>query len=91
MIELKITVSDTDYEALASAVIPSLVKNKLLSKTVLCALKAKIKCTSPRERDRVFSEFLVQHKETVIKSLTSKLEKNGICASVTDFSAKARL
>lgn len=91
MIELKITVSNTDYESLASAVIPSLIKNKLLSKTVLCALKAKIKCTPLRERDRVFSEFLSEHKDTVIKILTSKLEKNGACASVTDFSAKARL
>ena len=90
MIELKITVLDTDYEALASAVIPSLVKNKLLSKTVLCALKTKIKCTPTRERDRVFSEFLSEHKETVIRFLTSKLEKNGVRASVDDFSAKAR-
>lgn len=90
MIELKITVSDTDYEALASAFIPSLVKNKLLSKTVLCALKAKIKCTPLRERDKVLAEFLAQHKQTVIKYLSSKLEKNGVRASIDDFSSKAR-
>ena len=90
MIELKITVSDTDYEALATAFIPSLVKNKLLSKTVISALKAKIKCTPPCQRDRVFSEFLVQHKDMVIKYLSSKLEKNGVRSFIEDFSSKAR-
>ena len=89
MIELKITLSDTDYEALAAFIIPSLVKNKLLSKTVISAFKLKMKCTPVNERDRVFSEFLMQHKDTVIKSLAAKIEKNGAGAVIKDFSAKA--
>lgn len=89
MIELKITLSDTDYEALATTLIPTLVKNRLLSKTVLSAFRLKIKCTPVNERDRVFSEFLDQHKDTVIRFLSSKLEKNGLGAIIKDFSAKA--
>ena len=89
MIELKIKISDTDYERLACLAIPMLIKNKLVSKTVISALKVKIKTTDPIKRDAVFAEFLNQHKDAVIRFLSSKLEKNGVEANIKDFSSKA--
>ncbi len=89
MIEFKITVSDTDYEKLVSLIIPILIKNKVVSHTVLSALKLKIKMTEPQKRDAVLADFLTEHKDLVIRSLTSKLEKNGVETHIDDFSAKS--
>lgn len=91
MIEFKVKISDTDYEGLASIMIPMMIKNKLLSKTVLTALKLKIKMTEPDMRDAVLAEFLNDHKDLVIRSLSAKLEKNGIEANIDDFSARSSI
>lgn len=91
MIEFKIEVSDTDYEKLASVMLPKLIKNKMISKPLLSALKLKFKMTDPQSRDAVLADFLNQHKELVIRFLSAKLEKNEISAHIDDFSASSFL
>ncbi len=89
MLELKISLDNVDYMTVVRAIIPLVVKNKLMAGAAITAANIKMRAMSRSEQEKYAAAFLTDHKDKIKELLNSTAKNKGISGEIIDFGAQS--